>query len=343
MSKLQEEMKRVKSGVDRMIMKQLLPPSSPTKEVDLLYRMMRDYPSRPAKGMRPFLCVMTCRAAGGKEEDALLTASCIELFQNWILIHDDIEDGSELRRGSPALHRTYGEALALNAGDALHARTWEALIRNKDRIGPARTFAVMEEFSQMVDQTTEGQHMELGWVISKRWDLKEKDYYEMCRKKTSWYTVASPCRLGALVAGAGPRVLEPLKEFGLNLGVAFQIQDDSLNLVGDQKKYGKAKSDDILEGKRTLILLHLLGSASQSERDKVIAIMNKSRVKKTTDDVAYVLSLIDRYDAVGFARKRAAELLKDALSTLKSIPWKGDDDSIALLSEFARFAVEREW
>lgn len=343
MSSLQDEMKRVKSRVDRLILDELLPSSSPIREVDLLYRMMRDYPSRPGKGMRPFLCVTACRAAGGSEDDAMLTAACIELFQNWILVHDDIEDGSELRRGEPALHRKYGEPLALNAGDALHARTWAALLKNKERIGLERTFAVLEEFSRMVDETTEGQHMELGWVHSRRWDLGEKDYYEMCTRKTSWYTVASPCRLGAIVAGAGPKALSGLKEFGTSLGVAFQIQDDALNLVGDQTKYGKAKSDDILEGKRTLILLHLLSVASQSERDRIVAIMNKSREKKTDADVSYVLSAMDRYDAIGFARKRASELMKESLATLRGISLKGDKGAASLLASFARFAVEREW
>jgi geranylgeranyl diphosphate synthase type II len=340
---LQEEMKRVKEKVDRLILTELLPRTSKVREVDLLYAMMRDYPSRPAKGMRPFLCVTACKAAGGKEDDALLTAACIELFQNWILIHDDIEDGSELRRGEPALHKKYDEALALNAGDALHARTWEAILGNKKRLGLEKTFAVMEEFSRMVNKTTEGQHMELGWVLGKRWDLGVEDYYEMCTRKTSWYTVASPCRLGAIVAGAGEGVLEELKDFGINLGIAFQIQDDTLNLVGDQKKYGKAKSDDILEGKRTLILLHLLSTASQGERDKVISIMNKPREAKTAADVSYVLSMIDKYDAIGFARKRAHELLKESLATLKVIRWKGDREAVELLTSFARFAVEREW
>jgi len=343
LSDLQSEMIRVKGRVDDLILTQLLPKSSNIKEVDLLYKMMRDYPSRQAKGMRPFLCVTTCRAAGGKEADALLTASCIELFQNWILIHDDIEDGSELRRGEPSLHRKYSEPLALNAGDALHARTWESLLKNKQRLGIEKTLAVMGEFSMMVNKTTEGQHMELGWVAGKRWDLDEKDYYEMCTRKTSWYTVASPCRLGAIVAGARGKVLDDLREFGLSLGIAFQIQDDALNLTGDQKKYGKARSDDILEGKRTLILLHLLSSANKSERDKVISMMNKSREAKTSSDVSYVLSLIDKYDAIGYARKRATELMKQAVSTLKGIGWKGDRDAAEMLTSFARFAVEREW
>lgn len=343
MSNLQDEMKRIKTKVDGVILSQLLPKSSKVREVDLLYKMMRDYPSRPAKGMRPFLCVTTCRAAGGEEDDAILTAACIELFQNWILVHDDIEDGSELRRGEPALHKKYSEALALNAGDALHARTWEALLKNRQRLDLERTFDVMQEFSWMVNMTTEGQHMELGWVAAKRWDLNEKDYYEMCTRKTSWYTVSSPCRLGAIVAGASPRVLDELKDFGTRLGIAFQIQDDTLNLVGDQEKYGKAKSDDILEGKRTLILLHLLEIASQSERDRIIAIMNKSRETKSTEDVAYVLSAMEKYDAMGFARKRATEFMKEALLTLKGMRWKGNREAAGLLTSFAKFAVEREW
>ena len=343
MSDLQAEMKRVKSRVDDLILNRLLPKSSRIREVDLLYAMMRDYPSRPAKGMRPFLCVTACKAAGGTEDDAILTAACIELFQNWIHIHDDIEDGSELRRGSPALHRKYSEPLALNAGDALHARTWEALLKNSERLGPDRTVSVLNEFSRMVNETTEGQHMELGWVTAKRWDLGEEDYYEMCRRKTSWYTVASPCRLGAITAGAGGKVLDDLKEFGMALGVAFQIQDDALNLVGDQEKYGKAKSDDILEGKRTLILLHLLEVAAPAEREKIVGIMNRDRAAKTKEDVSYVLSMVDKYDAVGYARKRAAELLKQALSTLDGIRWSGDRESAGMLASFARFAVEREW
>jgi geranylgeranyl diphosphate synthase type II len=343
MSDLQTEMKRVKSAVDRQILTKLLPQSSPIREVDLLYKMMRDYPARPAKGMRPFLCLATCRASGGREDSALLTAACIELFHHWILIHDDIEDSSELRRGEPALHRKFGEALALNAGDALHARMWGALLTNRSTLGLEKTVRVMEEFSRMVNETTEGQHMELGWVRDRRWDLTESDYRVMCAKKTSWYTVASPCRLGAIVAGAGSGVLEGLKEFGLKLGVAFQIQDDALNLVGDEKKYGKAKSDDILEGKRTLILLHLLSSTSPAERTRLLSIMNKDRDKKTPTDVSYVLSLIETHEAVAYARRRAVELMKEAMATLRGIDWPGDREAVSLLESFARFAVEREW
>jgi geranylgeranyl diphosphate synthase type II len=336
-------MARVKSRVDRLILDEILPASSPVPEVDLLYRMMRDYPSRPAKGMRPFLCVTACRAAGGLEDRALLTAACIELFQHWILIHDDIEDASELRRGSPSLHRKYNEALALNAGDALHARMWGALLANEKSLGMPKTIQIMNEFSRMVNETTEGQHMELGWVSAKRWDLTEEDYYTMCTKKTSWYTIASPCRLGAIVAGESAQVLGQLEQFGLKLGVAFQIQDDTLNLLGDEKKYGKAKSDDILEGKRTLILLRLLSQAGADERKKLVAIMSKPRGEKTAADVAYVLSRMKETGAFDYAGKRAVGLMTEATSILQGIKWGGEAEAVDLLRSFARFAVEREW
>lgn len=329
--------------MDKLILDELLPGSSPIAEVDLLYKMMRDYPARPAKGLRPFMCVTACEAMGGKEADALLTAACLELFQNWILIHDDIEDRSELRRGQPTLHKKYSESLALNAGDGLHARMWGILAANEKRLGPDTTLKVLAEFSRMVNETTEGQHMELVWVQDRKWDLDESDYYEMCVRKTSWYTVASPCRLGAIIAGARAPELEKLLQFGLKLGVGFQIQDDALNLVGDQTKYGKAQSDDILEGKRTVMLLRMLKMSRPEEKAKALAVMNKPRNEKTARDVEYIVSLMKKYETIGYAQGRAEELLKEALRILKTVSWKGDRSSVALLESVARFAVERQW
>jgi len=340
---LADEMRRVKVLVDRTILEELLPRSSNIAEIDLLYQMMRDYPSRPAKGLRPFLCNVTCRAAGGREEDSLITAACIELFQHWILIHDDIEDQSELRRGQPTLHRKYNLALALNTGDALHAKMWGSLLLNEKQLGTAKTIGLLGEFSRMVGTTTEGQHMELGWVTNHRWDLGETDYIEMCTRKTSWYTVAGPCRLGAMVAGADAGVLDKLAQFGAKLGVAFQIQDDTLNLVGDQERYGKATSDDLLEGKRTLILLTTIQRASPGERSRIVSILNKERRLKTKSEIEYVVSLIEKYEAIEYSRKCARTLMEQAVDTLRSIEWKGDEDAANLLASFSKFAVDRQW
>src|SRR3989442_5194353 len=233
-----DEVARFKSRVDDVILNQLLPSWSRVEDVDLLYRMMRDYPQRKAKGLRPFFCVTTCKALGGDEGESLLTAACIELFQNWILIHDDIEDSSELRRGEPTLHRKYDEGLAINARHALHARMWGFLLRNSKPLGEERTLRILEEFSRMVNETTEAQHMELVWVVENKWKLNESDYLEMVSRKTSWYTVTSPCRLGAIVAGAGEEELKKLFKFRTKLRMGLQIQDDAPNPKGDAEKDG---------------------------------------------------------------------------------------------------------
>ncbi len=343
MAKLLDEMARVKSSVDDLILNQLLPSSSTVKEVDLLYRMMRDYPERPAKGIRPFICVTSCKAFGGKENDALLTAACVELFQNWILIHDDIEDSSEMRRGQPVLHRKYDQALAINAGDALHARMWGYLLRNKESIGADRSQKILQEFSTMVNQTTEGQHMELVWVLNRRWDLDEKDYLEMVTRKTSWYTVTSPSRLGAIIANTPESEMKKLLEFGWKLGVGFQIQDDVLNLIGDERKYGKKSSDDILEGKRTLMVLRLLKLATRNEKDLLVRIMNKRRKEKTSENVDYVLSLMHKYKTIEYAQQRAKRFADEAIGVMKTLRWRGDSQWAELFHEAARFLVDRQW
>jgi geranylgeranyl diphosphate synthase type II len=336
-------MARVKSRVDGLILERLLPVSDSNPEVSVLYGMMRDYPERPAKGLRPFICVTSTLAFGGSEEDALLTAAAIELFQNWILIHDDLEDGSELRRGLPALHKKYDWTLALNAGDALHARMWGALLDNAKRLGGEKTLKVMEEFSKMVNETTEGQHMELSWTVNKRWDLWEADYYLMCTKKTAWYTTISPLRLGGIIATASDEILRMMIDIGSKLGIAFQIQDDVLNLTGDTGHYGKEPAGDIREGKRTLILLKVLELSSPTEKRKVLNVMNKKAGEKTQADVDYVLSLVQKYDVIKYATKTALHLEEEARTALKNVRWKGDKSSIELLDQVARFAVEREW
>ena len=343
MIQLPKEMARIKARVDDMILNQLLPSSSPIKEVDLLYKMMRDYPERPAKGIRPFICVTSCKAFGGKEDDALLTAACIELFQNWILIHDDIEDASEMRRGQPVLHRKYNESLALNTGDALHARMWGYLLRNGNSIGVDRTYKILQEFSTMVNQTTEGQHMELVWVMDGRWDLDEKDYLEMVTKKTAWYTVTSPSRLGAIIAKTPESEMRKLLEFGWKLGVGFQIQDDALNLIGDERKYGKESSDDILEGKRTLMLLRVLKLATRGEREILVRIMKKKRKEKTSENVDYVLSLMRKYKTIEYAQREANRFVDEAIAVMKTIKWKGDAQSVEFFHQAARFLVDRQW
>jgi geranylgeranyl diphosphate synthase type II len=343
--KMLSEMVRVKSAVDKMILKDFLPKSSPIPEVDLLYRMLRDYPERPAKGMRALMCVCACKAFGGKEDQVMLTAASIEIFQHWILIHDDIEDDSELRRGAPALHKKYDWTLALNAGDALHAIMWSVLLRNREKLSDEKTLNVMDEFYRMVRQTTEGQHIELGWVVGNRWDLAEEDYFTMCSNKTSWYTVIGPLRLGGVVGGADNESLRLIVEAGSKLGVGFQIHDDILNLSGDQSKYGKEIGDDLIEGKRTLILIRLLSLCSQAEKEKITSIFRLPRAQRRKE-VGYVMDTIQKYDAIDYARKMSSRLVNEARALVGEANWKQGNEAaeaVGCIDAVARFAVERDW
>ncbi|MGH9282861.1 MAG: polyprenyl synthetase family protein, partial [Acidimicrobiales bacterium] len=210
---------------------------------------LAEYPLRAGKGLRPALCLATAQALGARLEDGLPSAVALELFHNAFLVHDDVEDGSLHRRGDPTLHRKYGVGIAVNVGDALSVLTMTPLLRNLDVIGFDKGLRVFREIERMGRESVEGQAMELEWVRSGTWDLTERDYHVMTVKKTCWYTCIAPCRIGAII-GSGPAV-DPhaLTSFGRDLGMAFQIQDDVLNVVGEETRYGKETAGDILEGK----------------------------------------------------------------------------------------------
>lgn len=283
-------------------------------------QMLRDYPQRGGKGLRSELLLLSARAHGVNEggddwEAALWLATALELFQNWVLIHDDIADDSEERRGQATLHRKYGVPLALNAGDALHAYMWEALSRATQRVSKERGAAFFEELLRMVHRTAEGQHLDLSWVQTGEWALKEQDYLEMVQLKTSWYTVIAPLRLGALAAGQGPALA--FEEAGLRLGAAFQIRDDVLNLRGEAASYGKEIGGDLQEGKRTLIALHWLLGAAPQQRAFFLDVMRLPRAQKTPQQLAKLLEWLRESGSLDYAQGYAAQEAQRGLSALR--------------------------
>lgn len=286
--------------IDEEIFKHL--PKGEPKE---LYDLIKDYPSRGGKRLRPILCLLSCEALGEDPKKALITAAAVEILHEFGLVHDDIEDGSDYRREQPTLHHMYGIPLAINAGDALHLKAWEVILKNKETLGEEKTLELLKEFIMAGWELVEGQTLELSWIKYKKWDITEEDYFNMCAKKTSWYTCITPLRMGAIIANAKPEYLEYLIEFGYDLGIAFQIQDDLLNLLGEDKKYGKEIGGDIYEGKRTLMLIHLLNSCKSEEKSKIIEIMNKERHEKTADDVEYIISLMKKYRSIEYAKEKA--------------------------------------
>lgn len=269
-----------------------------------LYDLLADYPQRGGKMMRPSICIATARAFGAKLDDALHTAVSIELLHNACLIHDDIEDDSEERRGRPTLHMLHGVPLAINAGDTLSLLSLQPLLQNKQRIGPRLAMRILEETETMARESAEGQAIELGWRWDNTVDLDEGDYLTMVLKKTCWLATIYPCRVGALIGSRDNVPLEPFIQFGFFLGAAFQIQDDLLNLVADDR-YGKELNGDIWEGKRTLMLLRALRVATPAERDRLVRILELPRDERTQSQVTWIRQLMDEYDCIEFARRFA--------------------------------------
>ncbi|MCS7193320.1 MAG: polyprenyl synthetase family protein [Meiothermus sp.] len=274
-------------------------------------RMLRDYPERGGKMLRGALLVYTGLAYGAAFERLLPVAAALELFQNWALIHDDIEDGSDERRGRPALHRLYGVPLALNVGDALHAMQWGLLVRAG--VSPE----VLLEFVRVVERTAQGQHLEIAWTEAQRFDLTEADYLEMVGLKAAYYTAVAPLRLGVLVAGGEPP--EAFEEAGMRLGTGFQIVDDVLNLKGDPVRYGKEIGGDLWEGKRTLVLLHFLQNASPEERRRAERLLCLPRTQKPADEVAWLHHQLLSSGALAYAERMAEGLLEEGLARLKPL------------------------
>lgn len=288
-----------------------LPQTHSQPELDTFYALMRDYPERGGKQLRGVFVLLSCLMHGGKLEDALSVAAALELFQNWVLVHDDIEDDSDERRGQPTLHKLAGMPVALNVGDALHVYMWRTLFGAQ-----VRREQVLNEFTEMILRTAEGQHLDLSWVQAGRFNITEADYLRMVTLKTAHYTVASPLRLGALCADLTPA--ESYSEAGKRLGVAFQIRDDVLNLLpaSAQAGYGKEFAGDLYEGKRTLILAHLFAEASAAEKAHFKAILSKPRQAKTEADIMTLLNAIRAKGSLDYAQAVAEANAKRGLALL---------------------------
>jgi geranylgeranyl diphosphate synthase, type II len=302
-------------GMTRTALKKYLPSGNPREH---LYDLLSDYPERGGKMMRSTLCLATARAFGSRLEDALFSAVAIELLHNAMLIHDDIEDGSEERRGKPTLHKLHGVPLALNAGDTLSLLSFRPLLDSVKSIGPGLAMTLFKETERVAWESAEGQAMELGWCRDNCNGLKDEDYLTMVLKKTCWLAIIHPSRIGALIGTRGRINLEPFIRFGFFLGAAFQIQDDLLNLFADTQ-YGKERNGDIWEGKRTLMLIHTYQKTDPKERKRLSEIMAQSRIQRTPEQVAWVRRLMDGYGAVDYARRTAHGLAGAALNEYNNI------------------------
>jgi geranylgeranyl diphosphate synthase, type II len=298
------------SAATRTALRSYLRPPEPRSE---LYDLASDYPGRGGRALRASLCIASARAFGATAAEALNSAVGLELLHNAFLVHDDVEDGSEERRGAPTMHVLHGVPIAVNVGDALAVLSLRPLLDNRHTLGPRLTLRILEEAERMAQESVEGQATELAWRRDNRLDLDEADYLRMVLKKTCWYSTIYPCRLGAIIGTRDGVPLDRYMHFAFFLGAAFQIQDDLLNLVGDHDRYGKELSGDLWEGKRTLVLIRLLESASPAERIELGRILGLGREARTVRDVAWIRQRMGAYGCIDHARRVAHGLAGAAM------------------------------
>ena len=271
------------------------------------WRVVRDYPERKGKYLRPTILILTAEAMGTDMKDAVKTAVAMQISEEWLLIHDDFQDKSLERRGKPTLQRIYGDELAVNAGDALHNIMWKVIF---DILGAIKTQKIANEFFRFLSRTTQGQAVEIKWVLENKTNLTDEDWFFIADGKSAYYSVAGPARLGAIIAGADQEQLSLLTKFGVRLGRCFQVVDDILDITSNFSGLKKQTGNDIYEGKRTIMLGHLLRNSGKADRKKLEKILRKKRSEKTKEEVMWVINKMDDYGSISYA-KDLAKKLKD--------------------------------
>jgi geranylgeranyl diphosphate synthase type I len=239
-------------------------------------------------------------------------AAALQLIHDYSLVHDDIQDRSELRRGRRTVWSIWGEALAINVGDALSVLSRRALHQLPDMGMPAKTaLEVMYRFEKAILKTTEGQQLDLSH--ESRLDLDENDYLSVIERKTAPLIAASPS-LGALAGGGAAETVQSLEDYGMALGLAFQIQDDILGIWGEPDQTGKPLAADLYRKKKSLPVVYTLARVQGEDRNILFSIYSRPQI--TDADVSLILELMNNCDARQYAEALAAKYTANAQKAL---------------------------
>jgi octaprenyl-diphosphate synthase len=274
------------------------------------------------KRLRPMLLLLAARLAGYRGPRSVQLACVVELLHTATLIHDDVVDQAPLRRGRPSANAQWGDDASILVGDHLYSKSFALLVRDNDR-------AVMETLARATVSMTEAEVFQLE---RKRSGLTtEADYLRIITQKTASF-ISACCRIGALLGGLPPEQVEALTRYGLDVGVAFQISDDSLDFVADQDRLGKAIGSDLREGKRTLPLIAMLERAAPVANERVRRLLKQPELAPA--ELAEIRELVLKYDGVDYARARAALFAQAAKADLEGFALSEERETLALIADF---------
>jgi geranylgeranyl diphosphate synthase type II len=273
-----------------------------------LYDPLEEFLSNSGKRIRPILCLMGNELFGEIHDDAYHIAAAIELFHNFSLVHDDIMDKAPLRRGKPTVHSVHGEPTALLGGDVMMVVAYDYI----NKISSSYIKDVLRLFNKTAKEVCEGQQLDMDFEQIDH--VKMEDYLEMIGQKTSVLLAAS-LQMGAIVGGASENNQHHMYEFGRNLGIAFQIQDDYLDAFGDPEKFGKQVGGDIKSNKKTFLMIHALETASGVQLEKL-----EKAIKENPDNkVEQVLEVFKACGIDSWAAELKEQYLQKALKNLDDV------------------------
>jgi geranylgeranyl diphosphate synthase type I len=319
---IEEILQKKAKLVDESIPKFL--PITPPEE---LYRAMRHLLDAGGKRLRPSALLLAAEAVGGKAETVLPAAVAVELVHNFTLIHDDIMDEADLRRGLKTVHKLWGVPRAIITGDAMYSKAFEILSCTKS--DPQRLVESLELLSKTCTDICEGQWMDMNFATRK--DVTEEEYMRMVEKKTA-VLFAAALKMGAALSGANRDHARALWDFGRFTGIGFQIYDDVIDLITPEEILGKAQGGDIVEGKRTLIIIHALS--------KGVSIDALGKYNATRSEINAALITLKESGSIDYAMNKAIAFVDQGKAALSVLP---DSEAKITLIGLADYMIERKY
>lgn len=299
---------------------------------------INDFLDRGGKRWRPTLMLLSYKALGGKNKNKILPLTVLpELLHNGSIMIDDIEDSSKLRRGKKCTHLIFGEDIAINAGNAMYFLPMILLYRNTLNLKEKTLRKIYDLCSIEMMKLSAGQGMDILWHKKNHDYLTEEHYLQMCSYKTGALARLS-ARLGAILAEANKKETEKIGKYAESIGIAFQIQDDVLNLIGEEFGKGKGIGEDVHEGKKTLILLHTLKKASEKDKKRLKEIIESHPTKQETINEA--IGIMEKYNSIEYAKEKAENLVKKSWKEVEPYLKKGQAKT--RLKEFGKYLIERQ-
>ena len=285
------------------------PSSTFDYEPKSLYEPVMHIMSIPGKRIRPLLLLLSCDAFGGDPKTVLEQAYAMEIFHNFTLVHDDIMDHADLRRGKPTVHKIYGLNAGILAGDVMLSYAYKYISTVKLEY----LRQILDLFNNTSIEIYEGQQMDVDF--EQRMDVSIAEYLKMITYKTS-VLLACSLQIGAIAAGADEKDQQQIYQFGLNLGLSFQIKDDWLDTFGDAHKVGKTIGGDIIQNKKTYLLITLLNQADEVDKKTIAGLLQQT---DNITKVAGVMALYHKYKVSEQTLEKAESLYQESINSLDKV------------------------